>query len=1071
MRFRSPWLRLCLVLCVLSGALLWYAGSGSRGDSEDEAREAPHLVVDRGGLADDTINQSVIATTEREPAEGGLDQALRGQVRSDSGDPIAGARVTWIALQKEDTEPNPSWPNPGWGVPERLAIEVWTDGRGEFVFKSRPGPDLSLGSVLTALHPGHLAGGVDLGTDEKRWPAMVEIVLAPSEPIAVSVVDARGKSQAGATIHHVCKVRELTPWHPTAAGIHERFFSQRVLSDASGRAELASFPGEQALWAERDELASRPWQGLQPTQVVLTLGESFTLGGTVTYPDRNEWAPEYEGERRILVSGLVENLWRPLVTLRDVQEGEWGPVRVPMDGVARYKARFEGVPVMPVEENFDRPKSSSYRRIDFVIERQAELYLLVKDESGQPLTNAKAIAWWGPTAYPTVDGLYVEGASRPDGFLYLGTFPPGIINYRVNAPGYATVDSDERVPSEYTVEILLKKGGSISGRCLQTGKPVSDFEVIYWKDGSIQIHQRASFLGRENGNFELDNLTPGGWFLHASMASHPGGRPLLAPVAADSEAHVVIEIPAAIRGGGRIVDAESREALTNAQVQVYSSGGMERSFPWGAPIPVGPDGSFDLDAFVLGTNYLTAAAEGYAVGEAKVIASSAEFLDWGDIGLFRPQALLVSLLGIEGLDEISPSELWAATVQGHLLPEKHFNLDGTLQYDGVPPGDHRLVVTYPDGSWARLNLRLDPGKAWDFDLKVSGDRRLDLRVVDARGEPLSFTPMVLIMGQEETGTFVSRMKTASEDGRVAFEGIRSKQVQVTVFGSDTSVLVSRDLSFGENPTLEAEIRAGEAPMRVRLVDEDGAALPGGWVLIRSSSGIEVHGKDDTDADGWASLFGIPEGPVLADINHGIAGRRQGIPLDASVREHELVLEAKGSLELRLVDGDEPLASVAARIQTSGGVTLSEALQTDAAGLVRFEPVGEGTYRIGLRRTDCWPTFVEKRLGADDRAHLDVQMRRLADLELTVFDRAGLPVSGMEIGLRSIEFGAEVDAWLREETVRAPNGLTTDSRGVLRVEALPRGDYAWSASVEGELLTGTFELVAARVNQVPIRLVD
>src|SRR5262245_36316846 len=35
---------------------------------------------------------------------------LHGRVTSVAGDPLSGSLVRWIALQKEDLEPNPAWP-------------------------------------------------------------------------------------------------------------------------------------------------------------------------------------------------------------------------------------------------------------------------------------------------------------------------------------------------------------------------------------------------------------------------------------------------------------------------------------------------------------------------------------------------------------------------------------------------------------------------------------------------------------------------------------------------------------------------------------------------------------------------------------------------------------------------------------------------------------------------------------------------------------------------------------------------------------------------------------------------
>src|SRR5262249_28044184 len=144
---------------------------------------------------------------------------------------------------------------------------------------------------------------------------------------------------------------------------------------------------------------------------------------------------------------------------------------------------------------------------------------------------------------------------------------------------------------------------------------------------------------------------------------------------------------------------------------------------------------------------------------------------------------------------------------------------------------------------------------------------------------------------------------------------------------------------------------------VHVVEADGHALPGAWVRVRSLNGADVQASDDTDSTGTAELFGIHKGAVLLDVVHGIAGARMGVPVDASADELEFVLEARGSLELSLRDGDATLAGVAVWMETTGGVSLSEARQSDDRGTVRFEPLGAGGYRLACQRSDCWPALL------------------------------------------------------------------------------------------------------------------
>src|SRR5262249_24312039 len=160
------------------------------------------------------------------------------------------------------------------------------------------------------------------------------------------------------------------------------------------------------------------------------------------------------------------------------------------------------------------------------------------------------------------------------------------------------------------------------------------------------------------------------------------------------------------------------------------------------------------------------------------------------------------------------------------------------------------------------------------------------------GEPLA-AARVLVAAQEENGVLVLRMKTADE-GRVSFEGIRAERVQLIVYDDDFNAIASRTLALASHSTTEAEIRIGEEPGRVHVSDTEGAPLPSAWVTVRSADGAEILALDDTGVDGWADLVGLPPRTLLMDVDHGIAGWCHGVSLDATVKEHEFVLDAKGS---------------------------------------------------------------------------------------------------------------------------------------------------------------------------------
>lgn len=1049
-----------LVAAIALPLLVWWYASKSPNDGDGHGPSA-------GARQSTEDLDSKVSTEAPEPA-GQRERlaagsgVLRGRVRSDVGKPLVGARVLWLALQARDVEANTALPIEDWGLVRRSFVETNTNAQGEFQFEKPPEAPIRFGSVLTAYHPGHFAGGMDIGPTPEQ-SGRVEIVLKDGEDITVRVLDPSGIACKGAAVW-----QQSHP-SPSPDGLESRrwttLLGQTATTDASGSARIPPLPGRQTMWAERGEFISRPWHGPATAEVILHLGASFTVGGTITLP---EWSPDYEGERRLLISGVDKCLSRPLVRLRDAVEGKWGPVRVPLDGSSRYTVRLEGPPICPIEVSLNAPPASSYCRVDLNPQKAEDLYICVRDELEKPIATATAVVSWGSPANSGTS-LSANAAARSDGYIYVGSMPAGSIRFDVSAPGYGRVVGEGQLPSEQAYLVVLPLAGSVSGRCLRNGMPVTDFKIVYWNAGTVRYESSTQFFDRNNGTFQIGNLGSGTWTFMAADAVHPGGRPVTVDVEVGQETSIELELPVPILGGGRVVAADTGEVISGARIQVYSSGGLVRSAPWGEPVLSDSRGEFDLEAFVIGSNYISVEADGYARLDAQAQATNSELLDWGDLRLNRPRALQLSLLAVDQLTTFALKDLRVGTYEGFLLPEIAFTPQGVARFEEVPPGDHKLLISYPDGSYARLHLQLEPGKDLAIDHKIAGDRYLTVRATRGDGQPLAFDAQVLVAAQEN-GRLVVRMRR-SERGVVNFEGIQAPGAEILVYDELWKIVGSKTFSFEGRSMLEVQVALESEPLRVSVLDPDGAPLPNAWVTVRSADGSKILGLDDTDVDGVAELVGLPPEMLMMDVRHGIAGWCQGVAIDAAVIEHEFVLEARSSIELLFKDGDQPLAGVSTQVQAPGGVALRDSKVTDDRGGVRYEPLGRGSYNIACRRGDCWPVVLDHDLGADEHAKREVQMRRLGDARIGVRSRDGLPVSAVEIELRSEEFGDSVAAWLAAGRVESATGLVSDRRGEILVEGLPRGRYTWSVPAAEGSGSGAFELVPGDNGEVLIQLAE
>jgi hypothetical protein len=903
--------------------------------------------------------------------------------------------------------------------------------------------------VLIALEATHLAGGLDL-PDEASWQKSVTLELAPAEPIHVRVVDEHDKPIAGARVRHMACVEQPSTSEDFTRTRFRRFLMDEGETAADGGRALVNFGGEQAFWAELGELVSLPWQGNNPRSVELRLEASFTVGGTLALPS---WAPTYRGERRILLSGLTGNLWRPLARLRGVEAGEWGPIRVPATGFARCRLRLEGSPIVPQEFEFQTPRPGTHRNFDLVAEKGSELWFAVQEAGEKPIPSARAELWWDDPHAPRGTGR-VEFGAFPDGRINAWSFPPGTVNYRITAPGFTSYESLEIVPSpdeKLALEIVLAKCGAITGRCLREGVPVPDFEVHTYRNGPVHAVRSRTFLGRADGSFTLDAVTPGTWAVFAA-SPHCSCSPSVTVEVGEGDARVELELPPAVRGVGQVVDAKSGESLSEASLQLYVDG-ADRTVPWGTPFPVARDGSFDLEVFTPGHNFITVSCDGYASRRVEATCTD-ELLDWGSIELQRPQPLRVRLLQPETLGDVRANELVVSGTPIYPLPATHF-VDGVATFEAVAPGNAQVLVSESSTDFLRLSLDLLPGAEWDFDCAMSGPRRLDVFVEPPDGTTLDYVPGVMLFATEKNG-FVLRSRLTN-DGVARFGGIRSDRVQVQVYDFELQIVATTDVAFGSEESKEVVVRLGEKPVRVHVIDKKGSAIPAVWVTARGSNGAHIYGVNQTDAEGWAKLLGLPPSTVLLDLEHPTAGRRQGVSVDASRGDIEVELEAEGSIQLRLVDDGVRLAEVQTWLEATDGVRLSRPLPTGPDGVVRYEPVGPGTYRFACQRADCWPTSIDITMTEETQVGRDVPLRRLSDVTLTVVDPEGRPISGLPVALVPFGFECDVSAWIDAGRVRAPKGTSTDAQGELRLEGLPHGEYGWSAaSSEGDR-TGRFVL--------------
>ena len=149
-----------------------------------------------------------------------------------------------------------------------------------------------------------------------------------------------------------------------------------------------------------------------------------------------------------------------------------------------------------------------------------------------------------------------------------------------------------------------------------------------------------------------------------------------------------------------------------------------------------------------------------------------------------------------------------------------------------------------------------------------------------------------------------------------------------------------------------------------------------------------------------------------------------------------------AIELQVMDGVNPLPGVYCKVYEEHGAFGLTRLTTDSEGVVRWGNLGAGRFFFEAESAELWPVRVpvEARPVGE---RVDVQLRRLGDLELKLFDGLGAPLRDAGFDLTSLEYGESVEDWVAAGRVSSSTGgLRSGSDGVVTLVGLPNGAYSW-----------------------------
>ncbi len=960
-----------------------------------------------------------------------------------------GFEVTWTPLLPTWLQSTYSWPDLDWSVLRDTTKTIAVDKDGSFEINALAPEINTCGSVIWCTRPGFSAKSIIL--DFPNAPALLPatINLEPSGDLAARVVDMEGRPVSGAHVTQLVYLGREDPKLGSGRELESKFVLRRDLTTGNdGRVKLSNFPVLNWVFADHQGLTSKAWAGTAPAEFELELRSSFTVGGYVSL-DSGSIADERASVRACLRNGAE---YRSLGRYRVRKDGNWGPAQLPTLPCEAFEFQLEGGELTRPRVVIKPPIAGETVRVDFRAQRGNHLPVCVLDKNGRPVSKANVYAQW------MADGQWdqVDAYTDEHGNATLRGLIPGPVYLNVSAPGYVFQRLDAiqlQASRSQCIQVNLERAALVRGRCVHETQPVSEFVLRWWHNapedgGEVRVRNEPT------GRFEIPEVPPGDVFLFAASKDYPKGEVIHIVADVDQAVEVALELPDALRGHGKVVDAISGEPVKDARIQLFTTLDGRQLEKYNSPSAVDGRGEFLVVGLAPGSNLFDVLAPGYAKRTIVATGRSGETVECGLITLFPKQMIECKLMGDNPAEFHNFSgELWA----NHPTARVPFSSDGVLRFEAMDPGSYSLRVYFPDNkSYQLFPVYLSAGKDQFLRVHVNA-RRMQIHVVPCVGQDLPGDLQLLMTSLSPKGDQVSRYYQVPSTGTVDAMRLEGRIVLTAV--SEKSVISVADFDVGPSLPDVLEFHLRGTPKTFRIVDPAENPLVGvkltmtrpedntGWFWQQSSGQngeVTLTGVEFSDA--WINLSRYPDA-VQASI--AVSLSTTGAPVD-------LVFNPNEVLQVLTLERDAAIPGLELIARDGRSSFIVGAASSNENGVARWA-LAKGRFRIKLAHPGYWPTEQIVDAGRADEP-TPFQVRRLGAIEITVIDIHENPLTGISIDLYSEEMSNWVSMWISAGQVSSPvDGLKTDANGILRLSGLPNGSFRWNAvgpggkTVEGNVV--------------------
>ncbi|MCP3917217.1 MAG: carboxypeptidase regulatory-like domain-containing protein [bacterium] len=783
--------------------------------------------------------------------------------------------------------------------------------------------------------------------------------------------------------------------------------------------------------------------------------------------------PEAASSNKLTVQVLADRASNESLAACAVDsDGRWEIAALPATDTGRLTFRLEGTGV-PMELDRESPPPGQRIEVDFEFQAGHVVRCHTIDEEREAQADVRVVAKW-----ETKEGwVRLSARTGPDGHAAFDACPKADIWIYA----YSDVFADEvfgpfAIPDfgdEVPIELRLSRAGRITGRCLLAGDPVEDFTVTWAREFSDQgtetseRPQDVEFHGRADGEFELTDVPSGRvWLIATSGALAPGPTAQVVVPAGGTE-NVELELVRPVLGSGRVTDALTLEPVSDARIQVHFAhdGRARRAF--GPPVRVRSDGRFDALPLVPGANRLEVTATGHADDWTAIVGETEGARELA-ITLFRRQSLTVRLVARTAID-FTGYRVGNTSVAS--MSHRAVDANGIVRFEDTGSGGMRIEVMDPQGGRTDVYVRLGPGKDERLDVLVDAGRRVIARLVPPPGETLPDKLWIAATSSLADGEDQKTFRKPDATGAATFESIAGTFAVFQVFHSDGRRLGNYWRELAADNIVELELPFSPESRRLQVFDAAGQPVANARADFRAPGDRTDYVLAWlVDSDGIIDLVGVEASKLEVRIYQSgvFSSRTRTVDLESAEDPIRIDIDPSADMQLRLTERGVPAAGLDVVVTESPTDVFIRFATSNSVGNVAVARVEHGAYICEVRHPAYWPSRheVTATVGGPEQA---LEVRQLGAAEVRVM-RAGAPVAGARIVLRSVEFGVPVADWVAEERARVePASWTSDASGRVNIQAIPNGRYTWAVTFpDGFERAGEMLVAPARVSVAEVR---